>query len=118
MNDNYDWNAVAAQVEGNQLAPVKGTVLRGDDAARVGVIALLTATGTDSIEEAKYVALGRPRLAAEGDESVTWKVRASTKLDSMVAEIAQREGRTRSALIRDAVAEYARTRQVGRRTHA
>jgi predicted transcriptional regulator len=40
---------------------------------------------------------------------VTWKVRASTKLDTIVDELAKREGRTRSALIRDAVAEYARS---------
>lgn len=109
MKDNDDWNALAEQAEAGQLAPVKGTTLRGEDAARSGRNALLTATGVDSIEEAKRIALGRPRLSAEGDESVTWKVRASANLDSMVDEIARRQGRTRSALIRDAVAEYART---------
>lgn len=111
MNDNYDWNALAEQAEAGRLAPVEGTALRGEDAARSGRNALLTATGVDSIEEAKHVALGRPRLTAESDESVTWKIRASTKLDTIVDEIAKREGRTRSALIRDAVAEYARTHQ-------
>jgi hypothetical protein len=109
MSDSYDWNALAKQAEAGRLAPVKNTTLRGDDAARAGIEALLAATGVDSIDEAKRVALGRPRLAAEGEASVTWKVRASTKLDSIVDEMALREGRTRSALIRDAVAEYART---------
>lgn len=76
MTDNYDWNALAAQAESGQLVPVKGTALRGEAAARSDRTALLTATGVDSIEEAKYIALGRPRLASESDESVTWKVRA------------------------------------------
>ncbi len=111
MTDNYDWNTLAEQAAAGQHAPVKGTVLRGEDAARSGRSALLTATGADSIEEATRIALGRPRLAAEGDESVTWKVRASTKLDGIVDELAKREGRTRSALIREAVAEYARSHQ-------
>ena len=111
MTDNYDWNALAVQAEKGHLAPVKGTVLRGEDAAASGRAALLSATGVDSIDEAKHIALGRPRLASESAQSVTWKVRASTKLDGMVDEIAKREGRTRSALIRDAVAEYARSHQ-------
>jgi hypothetical protein len=111
MTDNYDWEALGAKAEAGRLAPVKGSALRGEDAARSGREALLTATGVDSIEAAKHIALGRPRLSTEGDESVTWKVRASTKLDNIVDEIAKREGRTRSALIRDAVAEYARTHQ-------
>lgn len=110
MTDNYDWNALAEQAEAGQLSPL-GNARRGEASALSGRAALLTATGADTIEEAKHIALGRPRLAAEGDESVTWKVRASTKLDNIVDEIAKREGRTRSALIRDAVAEYARTHQ-------
>lgn len=113
MTDNYDWNALAEQAEAGRLAPVKGTALRGEDASLAGRTALLDATFASSIEEAKHIALGRPRLAAEGDESVTWKVRASSKLDDIVDELAKREGRTRSALIRDAVAEYARTHRAG-----
>lgn len=111
MSNNYDWEALAAKAEAGHLTAVKGSALSGEDAARSGRSALLAATGVDSIEEAKHIALGRPRLDSEGDESVTWKVRASTKLDNIVDEIAKREGRTRSALIRDAVAEYARTHQ-------
>lgn len=111
MTDNYDWSTLAEMAESGQLPSVSGTTLQGDNAARNGRAALLTATGADSIEDAKHIALGRPRLAAESDESVTWKVRASAKLDSIVDELAKREGRTRSALIRDAVAEYARTHQ-------
>jgi hypothetical protein len=111
MSDSYDWNALAEQAEAGELAPVKATALRGAEAASAGRAALLTATGADSIDEAKRIALGRPRLGVDGETSVTWKVRASTKLDNIVDEIATREGRTRSALIRDAVAEYARNHQ-------
>jgi hypothetical protein len=113
MTNNDDWNALAEKAEKGRLAPVKGTALRGEDAARSGRNALLTATGADSIEEATRMALGRPRLAAEGNEGVTWKVRASTKLDNIVDELAKREGLSRSALIRDAVAEYVRSHQAG-----
>lgn len=108
MSESYDWNALAKQAEAGRLTPVEGTRLSGEHAARAGSEALLAATGVDSIDEAKRIALGRPRLDAEGQASVTWKVRASTKLDGIVDEMALREGRTRSAVIRDAVAEYAR----------
>ena len=111
MTDNYDWNARSEQAEAGQLAPIQGTALRGEEAARSGRNALLTATGAATIEEAKHIALGRPRLDSSADESVTWKIRASSKLDNIVDELAKREGTTRSALIREAVAEYARTHQ-------
>ena len=108
MSDSDDWNVLAEQAAAGQLAPVAGTILRGDAAARAGADALRAATGVDSIDEAKRIARGRPRLDAEGETSVTWKIRASTALDRIVDDMALREGRTRSALIRDAVAEYAR----------
>lgn len=108
MSETYDWNALAEQAEAGRLTPVEGTRLRDEQAARAGSEALLAATGVDSVDEAQRIALGRPRLDAEGEASVTWKIRASTKLDNIVDEMALREGRTRSALIRDAVAEYAR----------
>ena len=50
----------------------------------------------------------RSPLDAERRENVTWKVRAPAQLDDLVADIARREGKTLSALIRDAVADYAR----------
>ena len=36
MTDNYDWNALAERAEPGRLAPVKGTALRGEEAARAG----------------------------------------------------------------------------------
>ena len=109
MTDNYDWNALAHRAEAGQLTPLEGTAKHGEEAALSGRGALLAATGADTMEAAKRIALGRPRLSAE--ENVTWKIRASSQLDGIVDELAKREGRTRSALIRDAVAEYARTHQ-------
>ncbi|WP_165067729.1 ribbon-helix-helix domain-containing protein [Marisediminicola senii] len=111
MTDNYDWSNLSKQAEAGKLAPVEGTALHGADAANAGRNALLTATGADTIDEARHIALGRPRLAAEGDENVTWKVRAPSNLDTIVTELAKHEGRTRSALIRHAVTEYALTHQ-------
>jgi hypothetical protein len=111
MTDTYDWNDLALQAESGQLLPVKGSELRGESAAQSCRGALLQATGADTMEEAKHIALGRPRLDSQSSISVTWKVRASAQLDDIVDDIARREGRTRSALIRDAVAEYARTHQ-------
>lgn len=108
MSEVYDWNVLAEQAAKGGLSSIPGSTLRGAEAARAGTDALRAATGADTIGEAKRIALGRPRLDAEGEGSVTWKIRASTKLDSIVDEMAHREGLTRSALIREAVAEYAR----------
>jgi hypothetical protein len=47
LSDNFDWDAVAEQAGAGRLEPVKGTELRGEDAARSGRDALLIATGTE-----------------------------------------------------------------------
>lgn len=107
--DDYDWGTLAARAEDGSLPPVEGTVLRGQAAADGGRAALLAATGSDTLEEATRVALGRPRLGGTGEVNVTWKIRAPQALDQIVDQLAQRQGKTRSALIRDAVTEYART---------
>ena len=112
MTVEYDWDALAEQAEAGTLVPVAGTALYGEAAAAAGREILMAATGTTTIEEATRVALGRPRLGAPLEENVTWKVRAPSALDHMVEELAKREGKSRSALIRAAVAEYASTRQL------
>ena len=50
----------ADRAEAGQLAPVDGTALHGEDAARLGRDLLMTATGADTIDEAIRIALGRP----------------------------------------------------------
>lgn len=108
MSTEHDWDALAEKAEAGALATVEGTALRGTDAARDARETLMAVTDTDTIEEATKVALGRPPLDAERRENVTWKVRAPAQLDDIAADIARREGKTLSALIRDAVADYAR----------
>lgn len=108
MSTEHDWDALAEKAEAGALASLEGTALQGADAARDARETLMAVTGTDTIEEATKVALGRPPLDAERRENVTWKVRAPAQLDDLAADIARREGKTLSALIRDAVADYAR----------
>lgn len=65
---------------------------------------------------ATRVALGRPRVG-EKRETRLWRVRATTQLDTnrsitLVTDLAERQGRTRSEVIRDAVAEYAQKRLI------
>ena len=110
MTENYDWDKLSEAAEAGELQPIAGTTRRGEDAAASGRALLLAATGTDTIEDATRIALGRPRLDEDRAESVMWRVRATGRLDNIVAELADREGISRSALIREAVAEYARTR--------
>ena len=110
MTDTYDWDKLSDAAEAGELQPVAGSALHGEDAAASGRALLLAATGAATLEEATRVALGRPRLDDDRAESVMWRVRATGRLDSIVAELADREGISRSALIREAVAEYARTR--------
>ena len=94
-------NALSREQRGTRLAQAR---------RQRGRALLLAATGTDTIEDATRIALGRPRLDEDRAESVMWRVRATGRLDNIVAELADREGISRSALIREAVAEYARTR--------
>ncbi len=109
MTDNYDWNKLADAAEAGELRPIAGETTRGDEAAASGRAFLLAATGAGTIEDATRIALGRPRLDEERSETVLWRVRATAGLDGLVAQLAEREGLTRSGLIRAAVAEYART---------
>ena len=109
MTDNYDWDALSEAAEAGALPTIPGTIRRGEEAAASGRAALLTATGASTLEDATKIALGRPRLDDDRVETVVWRVRATGKLDRIVADLADREGLSRSALIREAVAEYART---------
>ena len=104
------WDQFAAAAEAGELAPIPGTAVHGEDAAAAGRAMILAATGASTIEDATQIALGRPRLGEDRAETVTWRVRATGDLDLIVTQLADREGRSRSALIRAAVLEYARAR--------
>lgn len=104
--EEQEWAALAARAERGDLRPIEGTAVTGPRAAERGQAALLAATGAASIEDAALIAFGRPKVGETRDTHI-WRVRASADLDAMVTWIAEREGRTRSQVIRDAVAQYA-----------
>lgn len=106
MNSNIDWDALSEAAQRGELAPTGAAVI-GAAAAEQGRTALLNATAAATVEEATRIALGRPRLG-EQRETHMWRVRTTAHLDATLASIAQREGRSRSEIIRAAVAEYAR----------
>jgi hypothetical protein len=106
---NTDYDDLAARAEAGTLAPIPGTVLRGDDARDAGRAALMAATGTDTVEDAARLALGRPRVGEARTPTVVWKVRASAQLDDLVTDFAKNEGTSMSELVRVAVAEYVRS---------
>lgn len=103
---NRSYDDQAAKAEAGTLGPA-GRALRGADAKEAAGQLLTTATGTSTIEEATRVALGRPRID-ETNDNVTWRVRATKQLDDALRELSERTGENRSAIIRAAVAEYAR----------
>lgn len=108
MTKHPDWDDMAAMEQAGKLDPIPGTERRGEDAAAHARELLMNATATDNIDDAARIAIGRPRLSDDNRETVTWKVRATAVLDDLAGDLAQRQGKTRSALIRDAVAEYVR----------
>ena len=104
-----DYDELAGQAERGELPVISGTALVGAAAAAAGQQMLLDATGASNLKEATQIALGRPRLSAEGHgPSPVWKVRATENLDAEVTQIAGRRGITKSRVIREAVEEYLR----------
>ena len=101
--DERKYSELADQAEQGKLTPISAP-LRGADAADMGRRMILEATGASTIEEATSVALGRPRLANQGQETKTWKVRTPEALDRLVREAANRRGISVSAYIRLAAA--------------
>lgn len=60
MNDD-GYEELAAAAERGELAPLPNSRLRGAEAAAAGRAALLAATGTDTLDEAHRLAIGRSR---------------------------------------------------------
>lgn len=101
--DQEQYAALAERAERGELKP-QGDGVYGEEATRLGRELLLVATGASTIEEATHLALGRPKLADEGNETKTWKVRIPAELDRTVREAAKRRGMSVSAYIRLAAA--------------
>lgn len=93
-----DYDALSDWAENEMTLPTKSTTAkRGREAAAAGR-ALLDRVG------------GRPSLdpdAEPGTESPVRQVRLPKPLDARINAIAEQQGRSRSAVLRDAVAEYA-----------
>lgn len=104
--DQEKYAELAERAERGELKP-QGPGIQSEDAASVGREWVLAATGASTIEEAANLALGRPKLGDEGQETKTWKVRTPADLDRTVREAAKRRGMSVSAYIRLAAARQA-----------
>lgn len=104
-----DYEDLAARAERGELAPIPGTQSRGDASREEARAMLMEATGTDTLDAAVAVAIGRPRLDAEEPAGPMWKVRATKALDDEVEAFAKRQGHgNKSRIIREATAAYIR----------
>ncbi|MBM7796718.1 ribbon-helix-helix protein, CopG family [Pseudoglutamicibacter cumminsii] len=111
MNTNYD--KLAERAERGELSVKPGTVRRGPKAAEAAQRLLMEATGATSADELTHIALGRPTLGSKGGASPVVRARVPQALKERVAEIAEREHRKESDVVRDALAAYVEVRAVG-----
>jgi hypothetical protein len=103
MSDRYE--DLADRAERGELRAVPGTVLRGDAARDAGRRELLDATGASTLQEATRIALGRPPVGSAGPSPVV-HARVPRALKDGLAELAAREHRRESDVVREALATY------------
>lgn len=108
MSTNYD--NLAERAERGELTVKPGTVRRGPAAAAEAQRSLLEAAGATSVDELTRIAVGRPSLGAKAGASPTVRARVPQALKDRVLEIAAREDRNESDVVRDAVAAYVELR--------
>lgn len=101
-----DYDELAARAGRGELSVKPGTVLRGAAAASEAQRDLMEATGTASLDELTRVVLGRPSLGSRTGASPVLRARVPQALKDRVAELARRENRKESDVVRDAVAAY------------
>jgi len=106
MSDTTDYDTLAARAEAGELRPVPGTTKRGTEAAEAGQRLLMAATGTQRVEDATHVALGRPTIDRVGGRAIYWKVRTTDTLDAMAKTFVREHEMNVSELVRKGVAEY------------
>lgn len=94
---------LADAAERGELRPI-GTPLYGEEARAEARGLLMRATGTVTPEDAARVALGRPRVGEERQETRQWRVRVPAALDDAARAAAARDGLTVSDVVRRAVA--------------
>lgn len=101
--DKYE--ELASRAEHGELAVKPGTIRHGEDAASTAREALMDATGTDTVEEATRIAVGRPALGREGRSPVV-RARVPQALKDQVQQIADHQHRKESEIVREALADY------------
>lgn len=108
-----DYNKLADRAERGELKVKPGTERRGSEAADDARRLLMEATGATSTAELMHIALGRPALGTKGGASPVVRARVPQALKERVAEIAAREHRNESDIVRDALAAYVEVRAAG-----
>ncbi|MDR1186904.1 MAG: ribbon-helix-helix domain-containing protein [Bifidobacteriaceae bacterium] len=103
MSDHYE--ELADRAERGLLTVKPGTVLRGRAAAQAGRRDLLAATGASTLQEATRIALGRPPVGGLGPSPVV-HARVPRALKESLTELAAREHRRESEVVREALATY------------
>ncbi|MDR2974461.1 MAG: hypothetical protein LBV00_07085 [Propionibacteriaceae bacterium] len=103
--EQYYWGLDAAAEQGELLPDeTAGPILSGREAQAQSHRMLMWATETTTIEDAVAVALGRPRLSAQPNE--TLKVRTPRPLAEGLRQFARQHGSTVSQVARTAWQEF------------
>lgn len=108
--DKYD--ELAARAERGELTVKPGTIRRGAAAAAEARSALMAATGAATPQEAVQLAMGRPPVGAKRGPSPVVRARVPQALKDRVHDLAQREQRDESDIVRAALAAYVDLRPV------
>lgn len=111
MTTNYD--KLAERAERGELKVKPGTVRRGPEAAADAQRLFMEATGATNTDELTHIALGRPTLGTKRGASPVVRARVPQALKDRVAEVAERENRKESDVVRDALAAYVKVRAAG-----
>ncbi len=111
MSTNYD--ELAARAERGELKVKPGTVRRGSEAAAEARHSLTNATGATSLEEITRITVGRPSIGARSGASPVVRARVTQELKDRIVELAEREHRNESDVLRDALETYFEIRATG-----
>lgn len=122
--EQADYQALADHIEAGDFGPLPKTARLAsaeEDDALDAALAETDLSGLDQTRptppapadtvptSAVQIRRGRPRLDEETQATVTWRIVATSQLDGIVRDLSARTGRNRSAIVRDAVAAYARS---------
>ncbi|GAA1359950.1 hypothetical protein GCM10009596_16060 [Arthrobacter rhombi] len=112
-NANEAYEALADRAERGELPAVPGTAWRGTAESRAEAARLLMgATGTEDVQEAIRVGVGRPKVGAGAGPSPVVRARVPEELKARVTALAAREHLKESDIVREALSEYVSTRQL------